>query len=353
MPHDYECAIIGTGGIARRHAQYYEASDRTRVVAGCDINQTRLDQFCDEHGIEHRYVDYQELLEDVRPQIVSVSTWNNRHAEIAIAAMEAGAEAILCEKPMGDDLGGPADAVAKADETGCKLVVHHQRRYTPAFRAVQQAIADGVIGGPVHVHIRSGGGMLNMASHLIDGCRWLLGDPGWTSVVGWIQRNTKRFERGTYAEEKSHALIEFEGGHELTLSLDMVDQRKEELFRVCGPEGVLHGTRDEASVINADGERKLEMQEQPGFFEALLQWMDGGPVHRCVGSEAVVTQELIMAIYQSARTRTRLEPPYDRRQSPLVEMIEAGELPAEGEPYDIRSDEALEWAMHHGEVEAL
>ncbi len=51
----------------------------------------------------------------------------------------------------------------------------------------------------------------------------------------------------------------------------------------------------------------------------------------------------MMAIYQSARIRSRVEPPFEKRESALDEMILSGELPFEGEPYDIRRPEALKW----------
>ncbi|MEA3403949.1 MAG: Gfo/Idh/MocA family oxidoreductase [Armatimonadota bacterium] len=351
MSESYTVAIIGTGGIANTHAGYYTASDRTEMVAGCDIDEERLNAFCDKHDIEHRYLDYETLLDEVEPEMVSVCTWNGTHMPISIAAIEAGAKAVVSEKPMSDELGGPLDAVALAEERGCHFVVHHQRRFAPGYNAAKRLIAEGALGETVSARMASGGGLLNIGSHLIDGCRWVLSDPGWTAVVGWIQRNTNRFERGSYAEEKTHALVEVEGGHEMTLSVDMVDLQKQRGFQVCGPAGVINIDRDQAVLIDAAGAHEPEADPQPGYLEELLAWMDGGPPHRNIASEALVAQQIMMAIYESARSRTRVEPPYEKRESPLEQMIHAGELPAEGESYDIRIEEALEWAMkQRGEV---
>ena len=217
MSETYRAAIIGTGGIARTHAGYYAASDRTEIVAGCDVSDERLSAFCDEREIEGRYTDYEQMLAEVQPDIVSVCTWNGTHMPIAIAAIDAGARAVISEKPMSDELGGPMDAVALAAERGCHFVVHHQTRFTPGYIAARELVAEGTIGAPVGIHMHSGGGLLNIGSHMIDNIRWILGDPDWTAVVGWIQRDTNRFERGSYAEEKTHALIEYEGGAEMVL----------------------------------------------------------------------------------------------------------------------------------------
>ncbi len=350
MSERYRAAIIGTGGIAKTHANYYLTADRTELVAGCDICEERLNAFCDERAIEDRYTDYRQMLAEVQPDIVSICTWNGTHMPIAIAAIEADVKAVVSEKPMSDELGGPMDAVALARERGCYFVVHHQTRFSPGHNAARRLVAEGAVGAPISVHMRTGGGLLNSASHLIDNIRWILGEPAWEYVVGWIQRDTNRFERGSYCEEKTHALIGFEGGHEVVLSVDMEDGVKHKHFRLSGPDGIIDFDREQAVVIDRAGAHEPQADPQPGYLEELLAWMEGGPVHRNVAQEALETQRIMMAIYQSARIRSRVEPPYEKRESPLVEMIRAGELPATGEPYDIRRAEALEWVQQQGEL---
>ena len=309
-----------------------------------------LNAYCDQHEIEHRYADHQQMLEEIQPDMVSVCTWNPTHMRLAMDAMEAGAKAVISEKPMGDDLGGPMDAVALAKQTGCYFVIHHQTRFSTGHNAVKKLLADGAIGEPVSVRVNSGGGLLNIGSHLVDNMRWILGDPDWEFVIGWIQRDTNRFERGSYAEEMIHALIRFEGGNEMALSIDMEDGVKNHAHQFTGPDGVITATREEAVLLNADGlHEPMAIEPQQGYFEELLAWMDGGPVHRNVASEALVAQQILMAIYESAIHHRRVEPPFDKRQSPLDEAILAGELPYEGEPYDIRIPEALEYALKQRE----
>ncbi len=344
MAETYRAAIIGTGGIANTHAGYYESDERTEIVAGADINEEHLAEFCDKHEIPDRYLDYEEMLEEQQPDIVSVCTWNGTHPEITITAAQAGAKAIISEKPMGEDLGGPMDAVTECERRGVKLVVHHQTRFKPGLCAVRELIAEGAIGAPVSMHYNTGGGLLNIGSHSIDNYRWMLGDPAWSAVVGWIQRDTNRFERGSYCEEKTHALIEFDGGSEMILSIDMVDGQKAKEFTINGPEGIIKFDREWATVINAEGAQEIEMKPQPTYLGELIEWMEGGPEHRNAGRIALVSQQIMMAIYESARSRRRVEMPYDKRECPLEEMIEQGMLPSGGEPYDTRHEDALAYA---------
>ena len=344
MSETYRAAVIGTGGISRTHAGYYKAHPRVELVAGSDINPDKLDAWCEAMGVEGSYLDHEQMLEEVQLDIVSVCTWNSTHMELSVAAAEAGAKAVISEKPMGEDLGGPMDGVKRLEELGCKFVVHHQTRFSTGYNSAKELIAEGAIGSPVGVYWNSGGGLLNVASHLVDNCRWILGEPDWTGIFAAIERKTNRFERGTWCEDRTHALIEFEGGHRLVLAMDIVPGRKYSEWSFVGPEGVIHFDRSRAVCHNAEGTHEPEPPAQPGFLEELIDWLEGGPEHRNIAGGALVTQQILMAIYHSARTRALIEPPYERRESPLAEMIASGELPAEGEPYDIRLPEALAYA---------
>ncbi len=345
MAQTYRAALVGTHGISNTHAGYYKNHPRVELVAGCDINEENLNTWCDAQGIEQRYLDYEKMLAEVQPDIVSVCTWNSTHPELTIAAAEAGATAVISEKPMGEDYGAPADAVARCAELGCKMVVHHQTRFSPGYNAAKKLIAEGAVGSPVSVHWNSGGGLLNIGSHLIDNCRWIYGDAMWTSIFATIERKRNGYERGTWCEDRTHALIEFEGGHSMVLSIDIVPGQKYSDWSFVGPEGVIHFNRAGAVCRNAEGTHEVEPEPQPSFLEELVDWMEGGPEHRNIASGALVAQQIMMAIYESARTRSLIEPPYDKRQSPLEEMIDSGELAVEGEAVDIRRPEALVYAQ--------
>ncbi|MCD6362354.1 MAG: Gfo/Idh/MocA family oxidoreductase [Armatimonadetes bacterium] len=349
MAESYTAAIIGTGGIAGWHMGYYEPNERVDLVAAADINPESLETFGEKYGVERLYLDWEKMLDEVRPDIVSICTWNATHPPMTIAAAEAGAKGIICEKPLGEDLGGPLDAVAACERTGCKLTVHEQRRYMPGFAAARELITGGAIGAPVVLCWRNEGGLLNIGTHFIDAANFVLGDPDWTRVIGWIQRNTDRYERGSYCEEKTHALVDFDGGHQLRLAMDIVEGEKTQLCSATGPDGLMYFDRETVTIFDADGRREVDCPAQPDFLEDLLIWIEGGPEHRNAARHALRTQQIMMAIYQSARTRTVIEPPYTKRESPLAEMIEAGELPAEGEPYDIRSAAAMKFHKGKGE----
>ena len=349
MAATYRAALIGTGGISNWHMSYYVPHQRVELLAAADINEQSLEAFGEKYQVQALYTDWERMLDEVRPDIVSICTWNATHPPMTIAAAEAGAKGIICEKPLGEDLGGPMDAIAACERTGCKLTVHEQRRYMTGFATARTLLGQGVIGSPLKLFWRNEGGLLNIGTHFVDAANFVLGDPDWTGVIGWVQRNTDRYERGSYCEEKTCALVDFAGGHQLSLSMDVTEGDATQICSAIGPDWLMYFDREAVTVFDCDGRSQPEPEPVPDFLDDLLAWIEDGPEHRNAARHGLRTQQIMMAIYESARTRTRITPPYTKRESPLAEMIASGELKAEGEPYDIRSAVAMKYHKGKGD----
>jgi predicted dehydrogenase len=348
MADAYRVAIIGTGGIAKAHARYYVEHERTEIVAGADIHEGRLAEFCEAFSVAGRYSDYETLLRQEEPDIVSVCTWQESHPEITIACAEAGVKGILCEKPMGEDLAGPERMVQVCEQLGVKLAIHHQSRYRPAMVAIRDLIARGAIGAPVLLVWHTGDGLLNSASHAIDWYRFVLGDPMWELVVGQAGRHTNRYERGTPIEDFCAGVVHFEGGHELILESDVNGGKVRGAHCIVGPEGMIKFARPDASImsVGAEGWQAIETEQQLNPAEALIAWMEGGLEHRAKGRVCLEAQAIMMALYESAKLRSIVRNPLLNKKSALNELIEDGTLAVpDQEPYDIRREDALRYRL--------
>lgn len=348
MSAPYRVAFIGAGGIANTHANYYKANERTEMVAASDINAETLAAFCEKHAIPKQYVNNAELLERERPDIVSIATWHGTHSELTIAAAGAGVKAILCEKPMAENLGDAAAMVEACERAGVKLAIHHQTRFSPLYTAARELIAAGAIGQPLVFRWVTGGGLLNNGTHGVDICRYLLGDPEWEWAFGQVERRTNRYERGMLVEDRCAGMVSFAGGARMQFEGDIPEEGKggppphfygtEGVIRFSGEGGMLAPGRD--------GWQSIATKPQPTPVEELISWIEGGPGHRNEGRIALQAQLILMAFYESARTRAMVKPPYEKAASPLFEMIADGTLAAPGqEPYDIRSEAALRYAL--------
>ena len=162
--------------------------------------------------------------------------------------------------------------------------------------------------------------------------------------MGAVQRDTDRHERGEPIEDRCVGQVCFADGTRLTYESDMPAPGLDgPSLQVTGDEGVLElALGERVTVTNADGTTEYapdpDRASRSRCVAAMLDWIEGErDDHRCSGARAVPTMEVLMSIYESARTNGVVHAPLETRTNPLVAMIEAGELPVERPgAYDIR-----------------
>ena len=178
----YRAAIIGTGRIAsllerdllrtrpHTHAGWYAADERTRLVAGADLDAGRLESFGADWNVDeaHLHADYRVLLERDRPDIVSICAYAADRVVMSRAALAAGVrglwieKAVACTVEEGDLL---ARDVAAA---GAAAVVDHPRRLDARHRAVARWVRDETFGRLETVHVLFSGHVVHTGSHAWD-----------------------------------------------------------------------------------------------------------------------------------------------------------------------------------------
>ena len=148
--------LIGTGFMGKTHALAFGA---VRAVMG-DVPAVKLAVLCDtplekaqemtmQFGFERATDDWKALVNDPRVDIVSITTPNHLHHQMALAAIAAGKH-VYCEKPLAlttDQAQEMADAATKA---GVKTMVGYNYIKNPTFIHAQALIAAGEIGDIVH-----------------------------------------------------------------------------------------------------------------------------------------------------------------------------------------------------------
>ena len=158
----YRHAIIGTGrphgsegatgyGMAHPHYKSFQASGRVDLVAIADIDESHARAFLADYNLKPDedakiYNDYHDMLREAKPDVVSVTTWPHLHAEIVVAACEAGIRAVHCEKPMATTWVDAKRMQAAAHKSGTVLTFNHQRRFLEPFQKATQIIRAGELG---------------------------------------------------------------------------------------------------------------------------------------------------------------------------------------------------------------
>ena len=149
--------IIGTGGIARSHAQAYLRMEDIELVAGADIVEGKARDFFDKLGLKNAkaFNSAKEMLESVKLDAVSVCSYNTAHAACAIEALKGGCH-VLLEKPMTVTL-DDAKAIVRAEkETGKIVTIGFQPRYDNRMKKIKEIVQSGILGKVYY--IQTGGG---------------------------------------------------------------------------------------------------------------------------------------------------------------------------------------------------
>lgn len=150
--------VVGLGQMGQSHAQAYHQNPEFQIVGLVNRSAKQLSGALSHYPIE---TDFSTALERLRPDLVSIATYSDSHADIAIAAMHAGAH-VFVEKPIADNAIDARRVADVARETGRKLVVGHILRHHPTWNAfIAQARS---LGGPYVFRMN-----LNQRS---DGAAW-------------------------------------------------------------------------------------------------------------------------------------------------------------------------------------
>jgi len=205
-------AIIGLGGQGRAHHAAYVGLPNVKVVAVCEINKERLSAFINENPDVHGYTDANALFENEAIDILSIVTNTPSHADLTLAAVEAGVRAVLCEKPMAHSLEAGRRMIDVCERHGVRLAINHMRRWSPRYHKLCEMLNNGLIGEIGNLIYVSGGALFAcIATHIFDLMRMLTESEIISVSAGFdaFRRPNPRGEQ--YHDPGGHALALFEG----------------------------------------------------------------------------------------------------------------------------------------------
>jgi predicted dehydrogenase len=198
---DVKYAIVGVGG---RHQMYRRAVTEThpkgnQLVALCDVNEKRLALSVSEappqpgNGIAiYAAAEFDRMIAEQRPDTVIVTVPDYLHHEYIVRALRAGCN-VMTEKPMTTELSKLKQVLDAQRETGKRVTVTFNYRYTPARTQLKDLLMSGAIGDIQAVDFRwyldrvhgadyfrrwhrykekSGGLLVHKATHHFDLMNW-------------------------------------------------------------------------------------------------------------------------------------------------------------------------------------
>jgi predicted dehydrogenase len=124
--------LVGLGHMGLSHGRAYEKLDGFEIAGLCARGIAKRDDLPKSWADVPRFADYREALATVKPDVVSINTWPDTHADFAIRAFEAGAH-VFIEKPLAETAEDAQRVVDTAHRLKRKLVVGYALRHHPSW----------------------------------------------------------------------------------------------------------------------------------------------------------------------------------------------------------------------------
>ena len=294
MTRELGIGIIGTGFMGKAHAFAYRAAlaafpdipvPRLEMIA--DVNHDLAAKAAHQYGFARASDNWRELVNDPRIDVVSITTPNTLHREMALAAIAAGKH-VHCEKPLSPSLASSLEMVEAAEKAGVVTQVGFNYIKNPLLKLARDMVAAGELGeitgfrgihaedymhdpeSPYSWRIDPVGGpgvIADLGSHIIGMARFLLGPIAEVSADVRTVVKSRPVARGSQerrqvlVDDVARILVSFGRGCGGTIEANWVATgRKMQLgFELTGEKGSLVFTQERLNELlfyKAGGEAK-------------------------------------------------------------------------------------------------
>ena len=331
--------LVGAGAIGESHAEALREIAEARLVAVAEPREDAGRALAREHDAEW-HAGIETLLARADVDVVLLATPSGLHPDQAVRAAGAGKH-VITEKPMAITLDGADRMIAACRRAGVALAAIFQNRcYRDAVR-LKRAVEEGCLGTPVLANalvywhraqeyygekggwrgtwaLDGGGALMNQSIHTIDLLQWVMGP------VESLSAYAATLAREIEAEDTASASVRFESGALGCIQgATSTHRNRPATLQVFGTEGaaVLEGGKlavwepgSEPSPLSArEFGATLEPEEGAPWskghevqlretFRAILD----GRAPPVSGEEGRKALELVLAVYESARTGERV-----------------------------------------------
>ena len=317
--------VIGCSDIVERRAGAAIAGqENSHLVAFHSRTKARAEAFAGRFGADAAYDDLEDLLSDRRIDVVYVATEVDRHADLTIAAVEAGKH-VLVEKPMALDAQQCRSMIDAAERNGVRLSVAYYVRFFEKPEVMKELIDQGALGQIVRANVRvmylydpapdnpkywrvtaRGGGnvLADVGSHRLDLLTYFFGRP--TRVCGLVDRLSMSYE----AADTETGLVQYENGAHVTIlaNANVGPASGGLAVEIYGTEGALvtDPWSDEPVQVVGSDMQPIAVSSPANahgpmiddFARAIVQ----GRAPRFSGVDGMWATVIIAGVYESART---------------------------------------------------
>ncbi len=225
--HPVRIGLIGPRGFGAFCTGAYHERGDARVVAFAGRDAANLSTLASQYDVPRTYTDWREMLRDSEIEAVHIVTPPDRHAEMAVEALQAGKH-VFVEKPLATTEADAQAILEAAHQSGRLAGINYVMRYDPLYQAVLSIARVGWLGPLTHVGfenyasdeglgddhwfwdpVASGGIFVEHGVHFFDIVGAIVGSPA-RDVSGrtWTRGD------GTGKQDRVHALVTYATGVE-------------------------------------------------------------------------------------------------------------------------------------------
>ncbi len=179
MTEKLKTVIVGCGQIADGHISEVQKLEQAEVVALCDRELLMAKQAGARYGISSCYDDFEQMLEQHRPDVVHITTPPQAHLQLATMAIDAGCH-VYVEKPFTPTYAETEKLIEHAEKRQRKLTIGHIYYFDPPALRIRELVEQGVLGEPIHVESFYGYNLAGPFGRAIlgNGTHWVHRLPG-------------------------------------------------------------------------------------------------------------------------------------------------------------------------------
>ncbi len=344
--------LVGAGAVITRvHLPAYQRLPNVSVEAICDINVERAKAVAETAGIPRVFADFEEMLNRVELDLVSIGTPNRFHAPQTIAALKKGCH-VICEKPMALTVEEAQAMAETARQTGRKLTLGLHHRYRPEAEVLKPMCEAGEFGEIYYARasmmrrsgipgygshftrkdLAGGGCLYDIGVHILDLTLYLMGYPEPVSVTGqtFSVFGPQRKKLGRWGadilteaavfdvDDLATAIVKFANGAVLHLEASWAYHgRHEHRVQLIGREGgaeiypEMFGREQSVRIYKDWKDQPLdvipelprsEVGQHFRLVEEFIAHLDDPTPPRITPEEGVILTRILSGIYRSAET---------------------------------------------------
>lgn len=331
-------AVFGCGFWSRFQIPAWLELPGTECVAVCDLDLNRANALADRFGVPRRFQDPEQLLQEVRPDVVDVITSPATHRDMVELAVRYRTP-VICQKPMADDFETAQGMVQSCRTAAVPFFIHENWRWQRPLREVKKVLDAGCIGTPFRARIDFNSSfpvfenqpflrelehfiLSDAGTHILDVARFLFGE------AERLTCQTHRIDETIRGEDVATVLMHMKNGMTVSCTLSYASRLEFERFpetflliegnrgsielapdfwvRVTDQEGTNSRRYPSPLYSWADPNYALIHASIVECHRNLVGGMRGSTPAETTGADNLRTLQLVFGAYESARLNQTL-----------------------------------------------